>query len=167
MARHDRFGWWLPAGMPVRTDEWSVLGGVGVFGTAVGLGLVGGSPGIAVGVVVALSWLVLPSTHVFTLGHVLALVALPAAASTTVIAGLEGGLLAILVGPATRLDEPVPLLVLTLAIAGPLAAIVWLWSPALGGITPTAAALLVVGAVTAALLHRYEVVSMEALYADE
>lgn len=167
MARHDRSRWSLRAGAAVRSEEWSVLGGLGIVGVVAALGLVGGGPGVAVGVALALSWVVLPSTHVFALGHVLALGVLPASASPGAVAGLEAALLAILVGPATRLDGAAPLLVRTLAIAGALAVVVLLGAPALGGVAATAVALLSVGALAVALLHRYEVVSMEALAADE
>lgn len=139
--------------------ERTQFGGVAAFAVAVALVAFGGLPGVAGAALVVGTWYLLGPTFAFAAGHV-AVVSLLGEAPLLAVGGIEVGLLAVLLSPATGLDAPLgPVLVAlaSLALGGGAA-----WATARGVVGPTLAA----AALTATLLlagyglHRWQLVDL-------
>lgn len=148
MALSDR----LPD-RPAASDI-TVVGVAGLAALIALLAVVAGPVGTAAGLAVGALALVLPSTHVVALAHVLLLPVVPTAAAWRL--ATWGALFVVLVGPARRIDGGARLATSTMAIAGGL----WLGTTWLSGLATRAGALLLVGGIAAYVLHRYAVVTV-------
>lgn len=133
--------------------EPTALGAVGLLATIAAFALTAGPLGAAVGVGLALVGLLAPPVAVFALGQA-AILALFATPTLPQLALLEGALVVVLVGPATR-GPTLRLLASCALLLAALPAATW-YGVQRVGLQQTAVGLVLGVAAVAYLVHRYE-----------
>lgn len=158
------------------------LGAASAVVASVGLVALAGLPGVVAAAALVAAWVLLPASYAFALGQV-ALVALAPGGGLLGVAVAEAGLLGVLLAPATTLPEPGPPVALAVAWALGGVALAWASAGGTGGTAGTAGAgtvgagvlapwqagfaLIAVTALAAYGLHRYQLVSLGLVEADD
>lgn len=145
--------------MPLsRNGHW--IGGIGVAIATIALGLTAGPVGLAAGLGAALAWYALPGWYAFTVGLVVATPLIVSAPSLWTRAVVLLGLLAVLAGPLTRVEDETRTLTAFAFTTAVVAIVGWgvLWTD-----QPLWLAALVVAAISVLIaygLHRYELLML-------
>lgn len=143
------------------------LTGLGFGLVTVGLTMTAGSIGIVGGVLLALSWLVVPPIYTAGIGFVIATALVPDGFTGITFTPIGLGILCVLAAPFLDRDDPAVLTVTAATGLGFLLAVVggaFLWTTA---ILPSATALLSAFALLTYLIHRYEIIRIGLLKASE
>lgn len=141
--------------------------GLGLGLATAGLVMTAGSIGIVGGVLLALSWFVVPPIYTAGVGFVIAAALVPDGFTGITFTPIGLGILCVLAAPFLDRDDPAVLTVTAATELSVLLAVVggaFLWTTAL---LPSATALLGAFALISYLIHRYEIIRIGLLKASE